>query len=294
MLSIEYSFYKCFHLDRRNIFQKLKEFPSQLLALNLFYNRHKSSLLTVRNEIRATRLYVILFISIFIILLLYNVLEDETVTITIQQPTQTTYEHLYSSFSSSLQCPCSQITLPYRSFVEINTRLHQICSSSFIETAWIESIYGDGDWSTIPINEFRVRGVAYFFVLQSLCTIAKGKTTTAGAYFFDNQIISGQVIPENQLRFQINSDIDQLRRSFASTLIELIQFVRDSTQGNHISLTIKLLVVKLFQKINFVFKSIPISINCEGHLLDCLLVEKSTLIELIQFQIHVILHKVIN
>ena len=228
------SLYKCFHSGRRNIFQQLSELPRRFFALNLFYNRHKSSVLTVRSEVRATRLYVLLFISIFIILVLYNVLEDERVTITIPQPTQTTYEHLYSSFNSSLQCPCSQITIPYRSFVNMSTALHQICSSSLIDTTWIESIYGDGDWSNIPINEFRVRGVAYFFVLQSLCTIAKGKISSAGPYFFDNQIISGQIIPENELFSQINSDIDQLRRSYSSNFIALIQFGRDSTQGNQL------------------------------------------------------------
>src|SRR5690349_13161599 len=134
--------------------EQLRELHARLLALNLYYRRYRSSELTVKKEVRATRFYILLFISTFIILFLYNVLGEETVTINVQHPTQTTYEQLFLSFGSSLQCPCSQISISYRSFVTMSTTLHPICTSPFIEMTWIESIFDDGDWSNIPINEF--------------------------------------------------------------------------------------------------------------------------------------------
>ncbi len=216
------------------MFQQLFELPTQLIALNLFYNRRKSSVSTIKKEVRATRLYVLLFTSIFLLLLLYNILDEETITVNVQQPTQTTYEQLFSSYASSLQCPCTQISIPYRSFVEMSTTLHQVCSSSFVQTMWIESIFGNGDWSNITINEFPIRGAVYFLVLQSLCTIANGSITTAFPYFLDQQIITSQVIPKKQLLYQINSDIEQLQSSFSNDLISIIQFARDSTQGNQL------------------------------------------------------------
>ena len=95
----------------------------------------------------------------------------------------------------------------------MTTALHQICSSSFLHAAWIERIYDGGNWTNVASNEFRVRGVANFFVLQSLCSIAKGKISSVNPYLFDRQIISSQIIPENQLVFQIKLEIDRLRRS---------------------------------------------------------------------------------
>ncbi len=215
--------------------QHVRELPARLLTLNLFYHQRKSSVLTAQKEVRATRMYVLLFCSIFIVLLFYNILAEETViTVNVPSPTQTTYEQLSSPFGSSLQCPCSQISIPYSSFVELNGTLHQVCSSSFLQTAWFQSIFGDGDWSNLTINEFRTRGVAYFLGLQSLCIIARGKIVTAIPYLLDTQIVSGQVIPENQLRSQVNSDVDQLRRSFSNDFVALIQFARDSTQSNQL------------------------------------------------------------
>ena len=114
----------------------------------------------------------------------------------------------------------------------MSTRLHQICSSSFLDSVWIESIYDDGNWSDVPANEFRVRGVAYFAVLQSLCNVAKGKMNSIGPYLFDRQMISSQVIPENQLLSQINSEIERLQRSYTSNFVTLIQFARDVSHGS--------------------------------------------------------------
>ena len=73
------------------------------------------------------------------------------------------------SYGSSLQCPCSKTSLTYQSFVQLSGVLHQVCSSPFVETTWIDNIFGDGNWSNVSMNEFRIRGVVYFLVLRSLC-----------------------------------------------------------------------------------------------------------------------------
>ena len=92
--------------------------------LNVFYNQYKSSELTLTGEKYATRLYLLLFISIFTILLLYNAFAQQGITVDVQQPTEAAYEHLAVSFASSLLCP-------------------------FVQNRWIESVYGNGDWSTL-------------------------------------------------------------------------------------------------------------------------------------------------
>ena len=223
-----------FYLDHLNIVEQFRQFPPKLLVWNLFYDRRKSSVLTVKKEIHTTRLYVVLFIAIFFILFIYTVLIEESVTIHVDHPSQTTYEELFLSHGSSLQCPCSEISTRYKSFVKLNVTLHQICLSPFIQIPWIKSIFGDGDWSNISVNQFRIRGIAYFTVLRGLCTIAQSKINGSFPYFLERHLITSQVIPEKQLVSQINSEIDQIERSFASAFFSLVEFSRDNAQNNQL------------------------------------------------------------
>ena len=188
----------------------------------------------------------------------------------VQLPTQTRYEQLFSTYAASLDCPCSQISVSYGSFLEISSTLHQVCSSSFVDATWIKSLFGNNDWSTISNNEFRMHGVAYFSVLQSLCTIAQGKIITARPYFLTRQIISDHVIPENEFRSQINSDTDQIRRSFASTFVSLIQAARDFTQVNQLLSVYSLNWIYLPQyDLNMSYYRIPTQLVSHGQNCSC-------------------------
>jgi hypothetical protein len=99
---------------------------------------------------------------------------------------------------------------------------------------WIVSIFGDGNWTNIPINEFRIRGIAYFSFLQSLCSIAQAKIDSSVPYFLEKDLISSQIIPEKQLLSQINLEIDQIEHSFASAFFQLVEFSRYNAHDNQL------------------------------------------------------------
>jgi hypothetical protein len=175
-----------------------------------------------------------LFSSIFTILFLYNIFSQEMVTVNVQQPTKAMYEQLVAFFALSLQCPCTQVSVPYSSFAQLNIVLHQICSSPFVQMTWIESIFGDGNWSNLAANDFRSRGVVYFQVLQTLCNMIQEKTSDALSYTLSGSINNVYCIPEAQVLSQINQDVTAMSNTFTFFFVSLLQVVRDSTHDNQL------------------------------------------------------------
>jgi hypothetical protein len=99
---------------------------------------------------------------------------------------------------------------------------------------WIASIFVDGNWTNIPINEFRIRGIGYFSFLQGLCSIAQANIDSSVPYFLEQDLVSSQIIPEKQLLSQINLEIDQIEQSFASAFFQLVEFSRYNAHDNQL------------------------------------------------------------
>ncbi|CAF1238413.1 unnamed protein product [Adineta ricciae] len=79
--------------------------------------------------------------------------------IEVRWPTETIVQQLFDDYSTSLRCPCTEDPFQLESFVNLSVRLHEIYSNPFIEGTWITSIFDDGNWSDVPENQFRIRGV---------------------------------------------------------------------------------------------------------------------------------------
>jgi len=74
------------------------------------------------------------------ILLLFNSLRTQVVTISIANPSFNTYIDLEtSSYSNTLRCPCSMMKIPHQKFLSFSPILHQVCSSDLITDRWLRS-----------------------------------------------------------------------------------------------------------------------------------------------------------
>ena len=65
----------------------------------------------------------------------------QTVTMTISNITPITFHQLHLEHAKTLSCPCSTISVPYKTFVSNIIQFHPICSSVFITQQWIEALY---------------------------------------------------------------------------------------------------------------------------------------------------------
>lgn len=217
-----------------NLLRLLRGLTKKFKNLNLYFSRYKSSTITLPVELFSTRMYLVLWSLIFSVLILYNCLSPNTVITTIDEPDEATCEELQMNFKSSLQCPCSQAMFPYGSFVKITAQLHQICSSPFIEAAWIESIFADGNWYNTETNQFLGRGVEYFLVQKYLCYEAQllldGNINQALSF----QIRQGKLLPKKQIFLQAQKHFDNMKRQTEMNFITGTLILRAEIQINQL------------------------------------------------------------
>ena len=222
---------------RREFLASLKHslvrLPNRLIHLNLFHHPHKSTPVTIQQERHSTRLYLTLILVGMITLIFYQSLVENKTTNSISYPSQRMYENLYESKEiSSLQCPCTHVSISYSRFVQVNTSLHEICSSAFIELPWIQSIFRDGDWSNLTLDSFYGRGVIYFQGLRSMCLLYQENITQYVSHFLSTVLISDRVLSRDQLLTQVNAAVDQAKAASRADQSAMYKFARDLEHSN--------------------------------------------------------------
>jgi hypothetical protein len=60
--------------------------------------------------------------------------------ITVKRPSFITYQGLYRDYSSTVECPCSTISMSPDTFLNITFSLHPICNSDMVSPVWLEYI----------------------------------------------------------------------------------------------------------------------------------------------------------
>ena len=214
-----------------NLARKVRRYLS---AYNLFESS-TSTPETHRREILKTRLYLVLVVTSSILLVLYTGLAEQTSTVTVQQPSQSTYEHLRGLHSDTLQCPCASVSIPNKEFtVHLEAVLHPICSSGFITAEWLTffNAYGAHEFYWLQHDDFRKWGILFFTFLQSNCQLANSTIANAIEQFQYSSFISAKAMSSSQFRIQINRALERLQKTTSTLLVRPLDMFRASTQSN--------------------------------------------------------------
>ena len=212
--------------------------------------------MTLVDERRSTRIYLVLLSSCMLSLFIYYSLTQYSVILIQLNPTEDLYKTLSQSpLLSSLQCPCTHLTIPYRTFVQANTSIHPVCSSPFIESSWIESIYGNGDWYNSNQTDFHSRSALYFSGLRAFCQVFQENTSHFISDFLSSTLINSQVISEMDLDEQINDVIERNQAANRQDASGMYIF------GDELGSTNQMLTV---YSSNWVISQIPDDVNVIG------------------------------
>ncbi|CAF4149931.1 unnamed protein product [Rotaria sp. Silwood2] len=198
----------------------------QLISLNLF-NKGSTENQTIRYERFSTRLYLLLLFTSILTLIIYTILSKEMIQPIILLPTQARYEELLSSHSNTLQCPCTHISVAYKDFITINTTLHQVCSSDFVDKKWIYFLYGNGFSGYQERSDLRIRGAAYFGFLAKLCKLSDTTIKYTINQFLETSFISSQIMPQSQFNIQMNATTSQFESNTLVQFSHVLQLTRD-------------------------------------------------------------------
>ena len=146
-------------------------------SLNLFQTRLANEE-SVAQQRLTTRLFIFLMIIAMIVNGTYIFFSIQTQVITIPHPSRETYEQLHHNYSSTISCPCSHISIPYKRFLMIDYILHQICSSTLVSQSWLNFILAyDQSELTYGTNglflDFRIASRPYFQLLANVCYLVR-------------------------------------------------------------------------------------------------------------------------
>lgn len=203
----------------------------KLTQINLFKSGSTQTPI-IQRERYSTRLYIFFLLLSVSIIILYTLSSKETKQKSIQTPSQLQYKQLTESYSSTLQCPCTQLSVVYKEFIKINASFHQVCTSDFIKDSWLDFLFGDGSWMIQERSDIRTRGIAYFTLLSSLCDLSKTTINTAIDEFLEQTLISAYMLPDVEFILQIEALTNHFKTITSNQFSHTAQLVRDLTHGS--------------------------------------------------------------
>ncbi|CAF1180168.1 unnamed protein product [Adineta steineri] len=223
-----------------NFIAGLRTIKEYLISLNLFESTaSRNDLNRLRTEIISTRIYIVLMAIAVFILVLFTALEDTTQSITIQNPSEDTFNQFYSEYltrlqskdSTTFQCSCSQVEIPYKTLINISYKLHPVCSSVFISDSWVNLLFSSDMTYYYPLD-FRSSGNGQFQLLASLCLFANQALNNAIDDFLSNFLLTPLTLSSEAFKNQSNASAEFLKTSTTYTFRRLLNLVRDTTLIN--------------------------------------------------------------
>ena len=206
----------------------------RLSNLNLFENEINSSN-PFRSQIAiiSTRVYILLLTVFITTLIIYTVLGLRTRSVTIQNPSQSIYEHLLKEYPTALSCQCARTAIQYGEFTSVSVQYHPICSSFFVSDSWIRMLFRQDIGYFIPID-FRSSATGQFQLLSSLCLLSKTTVRNILDDFLSETFLTENIVSPGAL--EIHTEVQSLFvRTFAiNSALKNLQSIRDSLYSNRL------------------------------------------------------------
>ncbi|CAF4104333.1 unnamed protein product [Adineta steineri] len=186
----------------------------------------------LRNQRISTRIFTILLTLSLTVLILYTSLVNVTKTIYINSPTIIQYSQLYSTYPQTLTCACTQVSVNYDKFIQVNYTLHQICTSIFVQDIWISYLADHNALSTFNFDDFRHSGTFIFQGLSAFCQLSSQTISNRLTQFYSSQYVSASVTPLQVLQSQSQAFVSQFISSMTNDFLLSISTIRETTQSN--------------------------------------------------------------
>jgi hypothetical protein len=106
--------------------EKLAQYIDYLKRANIYIAKNEDTNEERQNQIISTRLFTLLFFSSLIALVGYASLTLRLTNVQIENPSQSTFEKLYSLYSETLICLCSQTSIQIDKFAHVYVTYHQV------------------------------------------------------------------------------------------------------------------------------------------------------------------------
>lgn len=219
------------------MFERVRKTWQQLekitVELNLFetVNSGTDSYELVTGRI-TTRVYFIFLALSMGILVLYTSINMRVQSITVKNPSEADFIALYAKYQNILHCPCSEVTIPYGSFISISPVFHPVCTSWLVSEEWIQYVTSVRSLqSYYEDDDFRTNAHSFFSALATLCDLANITFTNAWRVVSHSVLYSDQVLPMNYFSILAHATFDLFRTSTTAELKRGFAIINLQTQS---------------------------------------------------------------
>ena len=216
----------------------------------------------VQYSVWATRIYVLLFIVTFLLILLFSSLSLQSSISTVQSPTESTFERLHQLYGSrSLSCRCSQSSISYNTFLNVSADYHQVCSSAFISFNWWALVASRGDEIISLLDQPLLSN--YFRMLSSFCTLSNQTVQNAINSFESNTFVSVEALTPDAFNSQVESLLNALIEQTPLIFVRSLDYITGTFRSDQLEHLFLSNWIRAFTTANetYVLASFPVSYN---------------------------------
>ncbi|UJR12465.1 hypothetical protein I4U23_016641 [Adineta vaga] len=205
-----------------------RKFIIWIKQLNIFKSANERRDIDIKRQRIITRIYFILLASSVTILILFTSFDTHFASITVQNPSITAYKNLQKLYSTSLICPCKNVSIPYNTFISLSPILHQVCTSDFVTLDWILMLLSIESY-VIPslYIPWIWRGLdgRHFMLLLLLCEFSENAIIEIIYRFGMRLFVTSNVLTETEFNIQLNTTFKQ----FIQPLIVQFELIINTT-----------------------------------------------------------------
>ena len=181
----------------------------------------------------STRAYIILMFASMAVLLVYNASRTEVRTFEIHNPSSAAFEQIHRKYPSSLQCPCTRLAVPYRSFVSINPQFYPVCSSRYISWDWLYVVLGTYSYGDFRLSTDYLLGTQYIFsAMLSVCSLADTTLSNAWRLFGDSSLVTSRIVSNAELMQRTQLALDQFKSNTIADFKQALAHVQSQTRSS--------------------------------------------------------------
>ncbi|CAF1277980.1 unnamed protein product [Adineta steineri] len=213
------------------------EFITKIFSNNFFhsisFNYIKQIFICHTENQIIHRLHVILVIGILTTFYMFSTFTPRVITIPTNKPSLEIYEDLYKKYNDTLECPCSQLSVKYKSFLTLTTGFHEICSSDFITDRWLSYLYAkrDNDTRHSPYD-FYNSAIGQFKLLSSFCNLSNETVSESIFQLGTTDFINNQLLSSDILDNRIEMFINEFKQTISQSFVNSISLIRETISSN--------------------------------------------------------------
>ncbi|CAF4786565.1 unnamed protein product [Rotaria sp. Silwood1] len=230
---------------RHKIAMFCARFQHSIRTMNLYHKVQKpclpeksqttNDILIIQRQQIATRFYIIVFVLALIVIITFTGLNSQIHSVKVTSPTELIFEQLQTQYSSSLSCPCSRIAIQYSKFLSVKPiAYHQVCSSYFISSNFIELLWGTESYESYYWNVDMKILSTQFRLLASFCSLVKNLIEQKIEIFSSQKFISVEALTRHSFQTQIDSIIDHFIVQAPTSFRQIHKYIIEMIHANQL------------------------------------------------------------